>query len=87
MSVEQHHRNCRNFAPLDVVKGICHLTEEVIPADAPSCSRFDRLPRCQTCSHYKTDGETVGVGACGASPQAFMAYLEMAASTCASYRE
>jgi len=87
MNVEQPHRDCRNFAPLDVVKGICHLTEEIILAGTPSCFRFERLPRCHSCSHYKTDGVTMGVGECGASPQAFMAYGEMAASTCASYRE
>ena len=40
-----HHRDCRNFAPVDVAKGICHRTKNMVPADGDRCEECVATPR------------------------------------------
>ncbi|UCF09926.1 MAG: 4-hydroxyphenylacetate decarboxylase small subunit [Candidatus Bipolaricaulota bacterium] len=77
--------DCRNFAPIDVVKGICHLSKERVQADDASCPSFDRLPRCGECERYSpSDQQDVGV--CRATPDHPMTYPGLAAVTCEWFR-
>ncbi|MDQ7827140.1 MAG: 4-hydroxyphenylacetate decarboxylase small subunit [Candidatus Eremiobacteraeota bacterium] len=78
------HRDCRNFAPVDVIKGICHMTEETVSADEGSCPSCICLPRCRECLNYEE--ASAGLGKCAASVTGFFAYEEMAAVTCELYR-
>jgi len=80
----ESHRDCRNYAPLDVVKGICHRTKDVVGADDVHCDHFDRLPRCRHCSLFEIDSPSP-LGLCGASRSKPMAYPEMVAVTCESF--
>jgi 4-hydroxyphenylacetate decarboxylase small subunit len=75
------HMHCRNYAPIDVVKGICHVTKAVVHADDMACSSFDRLPRCVECALY-APGEEGHLGLCTATPDQPMTYPELAAVTC-----
>jgi 4-hydroxyphenylacetate decarboxylase small subunit len=89
MSQTHHpHRDCRNFAPVDVAKGICHRTKEMIPADGEACRDFDRIPKCRWCANFQADPGTVEMGTCGASAgtSQFMAYPDMVAVTCEMYQ-
>jgi 4-hydroxyphenylacetate decarboxylase small subunit len=78
---DSRHMDCRNFAPLDVVKGLCHLSKEKVIADQPSCEHFDRLPKCRHCAKFADSGEQ-HLGTCTAEETAAMAYPEMVATTC-----
>ena len=37
-----YHLDCRNYAPLDVAKGMCHVRKEIILADGKSCEMFEK---------------------------------------------
>ncbi len=75
------HMHCRNYAPIDVVKGICHLTKDTVRADDAACPSFDWLPRCAECKQFSTTDEEY-VGICGATPDQPMTYPDLAAVTC-----
>ena len=75
------HLDCRNFAPVDVAKGLCHVRKELILADGQSCEFFEKLPRCKHCAHY-TPGEQEYLGVCGAEKHRPMTYPDLAGVTC-----
>jgi 4-hydroxyphenylacetate decarboxylase small subunit len=81
------HRDCRNFAPLDVAKGICHLTGDVVTADDRCCPNLALLERCRICMHFAPDEGNVSLGICLASRNRFMAYGEMTSLTCENYQK
>ena len=82
------HRDCRNFAAMDVTKGICHLSKAVVLADLEACAEFQLLPRCRNCKAFEASRETAELGVCGRSTQEpkFFAYPDLAAVTCADYQ-
>jgi 4-hydroxyphenylacetate decarboxylase small subunit len=73
--------DCRNYAPIDVIKGICHRTKETVLADNTACSVLERLPRCRACRLY-TAGQDEHTGACHATPGHPMTYPNLVAVTC-----
>ena len=81
MSTSSKHLDCRNYAPIDVVKGICHLTKETVLADDVGCTSFERQPRCRECRLY-SPGEEEYIGTCGATPDLPMTYPDLAAVMC-----
>jgi len=78
------HFDCWNFAPLDVAKGICHRTKEVVEADGAACDEFVLMPRCGNCGRF-LPGDKPHLGACGAEQSRPMAYPALAAVTCEDY--
>lgn len=82
-----NHRDCRNYAPVDVTKGICHLSKELVQADAEQCSDFTVMPKCKHCTRFVADTKAVEMGICDASAHEpkFFAYPDMVAVTCESY--
>ena len=83
MSMEQPFKNldCRNYAPLDVAKGICHVRKEIVMADDAACGTFDKLPKCKFCEKY-IPGEEEYLGTCGATSSQPMIYPDLIAVTC-----
>ena len=83
------HRDCLNFAPIDVAKGLCHLSKEIINADAEQCSNFAPIAKCKRCLHFTVEDGKVELGFCAASPHTppFPAYPDMVAVTCSDYKE
>lgn len=81
------HRNCRNYAAVDVVKGICHRTKKVVAADVEGCEHSVVTPKCRGCKNFTADARTVEMGVCEASTNQpkFFAYPDMNAVTCESY--
>jgi 4-hydroxyphenylacetate decarboxylase small subunit len=77
----QRHLDCRNYAPIDVVKGICHLAKGTVLADDAACASFDRLPKCRECRLY-SPGEEAYIGTCGATSDLPMTYPDLVAVTC-----
>ncbi len=85
METEYHHNDCRNFAPLDVIKGICHLSKQVVPADEPNCDAFDKMPKCRHCLHY-TSADKEFTGTCGAVPTKPMTYPDLCGLQCEHFQ-
>lgn len=82
------HRDCRNYAPLDVAKGLCHRSKELVPADGEACPEFTLMPKCGNCAQFKPSAERQELGTCLASDQEpkFFTYPDLAAVTCAQHR-
>jgi len=80
------HLDCVNFVPVDVTKGFCLLSKELILADSESCARFIRQAKCKHCYHYLSDETNSLCGHCAASAEKFIAYAEMVARTCRDYQ-
>jgi 4-hydroxyphenylacetate decarboxylase small subunit len=75
------HLDCRNYAPVDVAKGICHVRKTIILADGESCEFFERLPKCKHCQHY-VPGPEAHLGICQAETTRTMTYPDLAGVTC-----
>ena len=73
--------DCRNYAPLDVVKGICHVRKQMVLADDEVCELFEKLQKCKHCAKY-TPGEQEYLGTCAASPARPMTYPDLSGVTC-----
>jgi 4-hydroxyphenylacetate decarboxylase small subunit len=81
MNQAPKNQDCRNYAPLDVAKGICHVRKQVVLADDKACEFFVQLPKCKCCGKY-IPGEEEYLGICNASPSRPMAYPDLVAVTC-----
>jgi 4-hydroxyphenylacetate decarboxylase small subunit len=88
MTAKFNHRDCRNFAPIDVSKGICHVSKDIVLADTEQCASFNRTPKCNNCKRFdRTTGE-LEMGTCLASTHdpKYFAYPDMVAVTCGEYQ-
>ncbi len=74
------HLDCRNFAPVDVAKGICHRTKDLVMADTEACEHFARTAKCKFCRAFEPHDAFLGT--CTAVPTRPMAYPDLAAVTC-----
>jgi 4-hydroxyphenylacetate decarboxylase small subunit len=70
---------------VDVVKGICHRTKDLIAGDDPHCPHFVQLAKCHNCSHYSDSGEEY-IGVCKAEASKPWTYPDLIAVTCAMFR-
>ncbi len=73
--------DCRNYAPVDVAKGICHRDKQTVLADDPNCEFFEPTQKCKFCSHYVSSQEEQ-IGLCGAVPNKPWTYPELITVTC-----
>jgi hypothetical protein len=78
---DRKHHECLNYAPVDVVKGICHLDKVIVAGDQPCCDRCERAPRCAACVHFSSS-EGQGIGSCKGGPTPAFAYPSLSAVTC-----
>jgi 4-hydroxyphenylacetate decarboxylase small subunit len=75
------HLDCRNYAPVDVLKGVCHRTKDLILGDGPACEHFERMPKCKCCARFEA-GPEPHLGICLATPARPLAYPDLVAVTC-----
>jgi hypothetical protein len=74
------HRDCENFIPVDVFKGLCADKKLLVASDDASCENFRAAKKCGLCKRYEPKDQFTG--ACmGKAP----AYSDMAAKTCESF--
>lgn len=78
------HSDCRNFCNVDVAKGICRRTGEMILVDGPACDAYQQLPKCKFCANFVGGAE--GLGTCTAAKNEPWAYSEMIAVTCEMFK-
>jgi hypothetical protein len=81
MQSDYKNLDCRNFAALDVVKGICHAKKELVFADGKTCELFDKLPKCKHCQHYHPSEEAY-LGNCAAVSAQPLTYPDLCGVTC-----
>ena len=81
MELGAKHLDCRNFAPVDVAKGICHARKTMVLADGESCELYERLPKCKHCANY-TVGDQDYLGWCEATRDRPMTYPDLIGVTC-----
>lgn len=81
------YRDTRNYVPIDVTKGIDHVTGAIVLADAEAPKGYEVMPKCKNCANFKADGEQMGI--CGASMNdpKFFTYPDLVAVTCDMYKE
>jgi len=77
------HNDCRNFVTVDVSKGICRRTGELIMIDTDTCEWFVELPKCKNCAAFVLDSEEMGT--CTAEQHRPWTYPELVAVTCEMY--
>jgi len=75
------HLDCRNYAPVDVVKGICHLGKTMVAGDEEGCEKHDRFPRCKFCEKF-SPGREEHLGNCLAVETEPMTYPDLSGSNC-----
>ena len=78
------HCDCRNYAAVDVLKGICRRTKELVLGDEPHCAHFASLAKCANCSHFALSDEEY-MGICGAETEKPWTYPDLVAITCKMY--
>ena len=81
----QRHCDCRNYAHVDVVKGICHRTKDPILGDEAQCDHFVQLAKCRNCSNYSASAEEY-LGTCNAEAGKPWTYPDLIAVTCESFK-
>ncbi len=74
------HMDCRNFAAVDVAKGICHRTKELVAADGDHCEHCVPVPKCKFCAHFVSGEDYLGV--CGAVASKPVTYPDLITVTC-----
>jgi 4-hydroxyphenylacetate decarboxylase small subunit len=79
------HCDCRNYAPVDVVKGICHRTKDLIAGDDHQCEHFVQLPKCKVCANF-THAKEEHMGVCNADEAKPWTYPDLIAVTCDSFK-
>ncbi|SMB98638.1 4-hydroxyphenylacetate decarboxylase small subunit [Thermanaeromonas toyohensis ToBE] len=84
-NIDLKHNDCRNFIPVDVAKGICRRTEQLIVIDSPVCPNFTALPKCKNCSHFSASETEEFIGTCEAEKSKPWTYSELIAVTCEMY--
>lgn len=83
MEDEFKHMDCRDYAPVDVRKGICHRTKELVFADDMHCEHFVRIPKCKFCRCFVGTSKYLGI--CSAVPSNPMTYPDLIALTCENF--
>lgn len=79
------HNDCRNFAPVDVAKGICRIKNELIFIDGEPCEKFEMLPKCKNCGHF-INVDKDDIGTCKGFKDNYWAFGENIAVTCENYQ-
>ncbi len=73
--------DCRNYAAVDVAKGICHVSKQLVLADGETCDKFVKLAKCKHCLNY-TAAQEEYLGVCSASSIPAMTYPDLIGVTC-----
>ena len=74
------HMDCRNYAALVVVKGICHRSKELVLADSDHCEFFAATQKCKFCGHFSATKQYLG--ACTAVAGNPTTYPDLITVTC-----
>jgi hypothetical protein len=79
------YRDTRNYVPIDVIKGIDHLTGKPVMADIEAPDSYEAMPKCNNCHNFKAVDEQMGICEASVMEPKFFAYPDMVAVTCEMY--
>jgi 4-hydroxyphenylacetate decarboxylase small subunit len=77
------HMDCRNYAAVDVAKGVCHRSKELVLADSDHCEHFVATQKCKFCEHFVAVSQYLGT--CGAVVSKPMTYPDLITVTCENF--
>ncbi len=80
-------RDTRNYVPVDVTKGIDHLTGKIELADDYAPEGYEVMPKCKFCKNFSEDGQQMGICEASKNEPKFFAYPDMVAVTCPGYKQ
>lgn len=80
------YRDCRNYAPVDVTKGIDLLTKEIVLADDEAPAGYEPVAKCKNCKSFKETDAYMGVCEASMCDPKFFAYPDMIATTCNMFK-
>lgn len=79
------YRDTRNYAPIDVIKGVDLLTKEIVLGDDEAPEGAERMPKCKFCRNFTATEDYLGICQASANNPKFMAYGDMIALTCGMF--
>lgn len=79
------YRDTRNYVPIDVIKGIDHITGKIVMADTEAPESYEAMPKCINCQNFKAAVEQMGICEASVMDPKFFAYPDMIAVTCEMY--
>ncbi len=79
------YRDCQNYAPIDVTKGIDLVTKEIVLADDQAPKGYKAVDKCKNCKNFRKVDAYMGVCEASTCDPKFFAYPDMIATTCAMY--
>jgi len=78
-------KDTRNYTPIDVTKGIDHVTGNIVLADNEAPAGYEIMPKCKNCSNFSADGEQMGICEASMDEPKFFTYPELVAVSCNMY--
>ncbi|MBE6015317.1 MAG: 4-hydroxyphenylacetate decarboxylase small subunit [Lachnospiraceae bacterium] len=81
-----NHSDCENFVALDVDKGLCRLSGQLIKADGNVCENFEQIPKCRSCKFFKDCNEE-GLGVCVGLNKEYWTHGNYRAGQCEAYHD
>lgn len=79
------YKDTRNYAPIDVTKGVDLVTRQIVMADAAAPDDAQIMPKCKFCKHFKETDAFMGTCGAAKNEHGFFAYPDMVAVTCEMY--
>lgn len=76
------YKDTRNFAPIDVTKGMDLITKQIVMADAEAPKGSEIMPKCKFCKNFKETDAFMGTCEASMEESKFFAYPDMVATTC-----
>lgn len=79
------HSDCVNFSTIDVAKGICRVTNQIIFTDTEVCKNFNELSKCRNCLNFKNPDKD-NIGTCAGFKKETWTFADLNAVTCECYK-
>ncbi|SFC91905.1 4-hydroxyphenylacetate decarboxylase small subunit [Clostridium uliginosum] len=79
------HNDCVNFSSIDVAKGICRISNEMVFIDTSTCGNFKEVHKCKNCSNFKNLNKD-NTGLCTGLKKEAWTFGELSAVTCEGYK-
>lgn len=79
------YRDTRNYAPIDVIKGVDLTTKEIVLGDTEAPEGAEILPKCKFCKNFTETEDFMGICESSMNDPKFMAYGDMNSTTCGMF--
>ncbi len=80
------YKDTRNYTPIDVTKGIDHVTGNIVLADNEAPAGYEVMPKCKNCSNFTAGADHMGICEASMNEPKFFTYPDLVAVTCGMYK-